>query len=55
MGRRTGDEIFQAITYPELYRYRGNELKMLNRLEYSALVKVVSGRDIYYYYPLHHS
>ena len=52
MGR---DEIFHVITYPELYRYRGKELKMLNRLEYSALVKFVSGRDIYYYYPLHHS
>ena len=45
--KRTGDEIFHAITYPELYRYRGKELKMLNRLEYSALVKVVSGRDIF--------
>ena len=37
----TGKERFHAISYPELYRYRGRELKGLNRLEYCALVSIV--------------
>ena len=34
-----------AISYPDLYRYRGEELKSLNRLEYCALVKVVENKS----------
>jgi len=43
----TDDDNFHAISYPELYRYRGEELKHLNRLEYCSLVKVAtkSGDD----------
>ena len=42
------DDIIHAISYPELYRHRGDALKGMNRLEYCALVKVVKkvGRSI---------
>jgi hypothetical protein len=36
----TGSVESHAVSYPELYRYRGPDLKHLNRLEYCALVKV---------------
>ena len=39
---KMGSDKMHAISYPELYRYRGEELKSLNRLEYCALVKVVA-------------
>jgi hypothetical protein len=35
------NDVVHAISYPELYRYRGKALKGMNRLEYCALVKVV--------------
>jgi len=37
-----GEGKFHVVSYPELYRYRGPELKNLNRLEYCALVSVTS-------------
>ena len=38
----------EAVSYPELYRHRGEALKGMNRLEYCALVRVVKkgGRSI---------
>ena len=38
---RMKNGVVHAISYPELYRYRGKALKGMNRLEYCALVKVV--------------
>jgi len=34
-----------AISYPDLYRYRGEGLKGLNRIEYCALVKVTENKS----------
>jgi len=42
---KMGGDKMHAISYPELYRYRGEELKSLNRLEYCALVKVVENKS----------
>ena len=40
-----GEGKFHVVSYPELYRYRGPELKNLNRLEYCALVGVTSSSE----------
>ena len=39
------EDILEAVPYPMLYRYRGKELRMLNRWEYCSLVKVVKKTD----------
>ena len=41
---KMNDETLHAISYPELYRYRGEKLKDLNRLEYCSMVRVVKDR-----------
>ena len=42
---RKNDGSKMPVSYPALYRYRGEELKHMNRYQYTALVKVESSKE----------
>ena len=43
MGKKEDPQLY-PVRYPELYRYRGKDLKYINRFEYEAVVVVMDGK-----------